>query len=82
MATPSLFPLSFKQALQAASSNTARHFDILVTVETEEAQPYRVALRKINTPQKRVFGFPSVVEAESFLRQLATFPVAQQLAMQ
>lgn len=70
MAVQPLYPPSFKNALQEASNKNARRFDIIVGHVAEEPNPYRIAIRKLNTPTKQGFSFPSALEAEAFLRQL------------
>ena len=71
MATSSPFPLSFKNALQEALNKNAQRFEILVGIDLDHPQPYRVAVRPLQRPQKRAFGFASVGEAEAFLKQLS-----------
>ncbi len=70
MAVQPLYPPSLKNALQEAVNKNARRFDIVVGHATDEPNPYRLAIRKLNTPTQQVFSFPSAVEVEAFLRQL------------
>lgn len=70
MATPSPYPLSLTQALSAASRAVASRFELLLTLEPDTAEPYRLDVRVKNTPTKQSFRFAGVSETEQFLRDL------------
>lgn len=71
MATPSPYPLSLTQALNAASQKVSRKFELLMSLDPEASRPYKLYVRLKDTPQRRAFDFENTKEVESFLKELA-----------